>query len=154
MRSKPRPPRKRNTPPAIRPALSPKSPPPALASGRYGTAGRTGSNALADPTAGRHGETCPHPARNTNRSARMGGAGIAYWEPAEHARESLTHVGAPHITRTAAGVRLVAGQEAKQRHAGESEGIRQPAMAERSVLTTLGAVAIVDRQPVWLGDAG
>jgi hypothetical protein len=86
-------------------------------------------------------------------TARMGGGGVRRRaESAEYASESLTHVSAPRIARVATGVRAVAGMEVRQRPAGESEGLRQPAMAERSVLTTLGAVAIVRRQPVWMGD--
>jgi hypothetical protein len=75
----------------------------------------------------------------------------------EFARETLTHVGAPPLTRVNPGQRPdpVRGivTVADQRAAGESEAFRRQAMQERSLLTTTGAVAMTGRDPVWAGDA-
>jgi hypothetical protein len=168
MRTKPRPPRPRKHAPAtVRPALSPREP-ATLASGRYGTAGRATAGTADNPTAGRELDgTGARLVTQTDRHGRARGRTVSAntngrtvmrtgigrrAEAGEFARESLTYVGAPHLTRTAPGVRLVAGMEAKQRLAGVFEGIRQPAMAERSVLHTTGAVAMHGRDPLWLAD--
>jgi hypothetical protein len=134
--------------PAAQPARSPHTPPARLVSGGYN--GRNGSPATTDPTAGLRGETCPHPAGNTMRSARMGGAGITYYDPAELAREALTQSSAP-MAPPHAGLRFADGQHAKTLASAEAEGFRQNAMEDHSLLRTTGAVSIDDDgQPVWL----
>jgi hypothetical protein len=118
-----------------------------------------------DPTAGRHGDTASavgRRKRNTLRNTRMGGGKIRPYRPEELAREALTAPSAPRITPPA-GRKFRAPSPARRpeetspesgrKRAGtlsENEALRQRAMADRSVLTTTGAVRNVPGTgPIW-----
>lgn len=136
-------------------AKSPRNAPARITAG--GMAGRVHGGRPADPTAGITGPVtgARRPAGNTMRNARMGGTRVRYFEPAEIARESLTYTSAPAPARVAnrpvpAGTPY--GHPAHKsgrpclvctlRTAGESDGIRQTAMTERSIMHATGAVRI------------
>lgn len=138
-------------------ALSPRTVarPRSADRGTYGTAVSGGSGPY-DPTSGRHGSGAGarRSALNTMTNRKNAGTGrIPYpvnkFDPAEVGHALTTAPMAPPM----AGRRLdseVGGIPAVKA-AAQSEGIRQTAMARRSVLITTGAVDRIDGHgPVWL----
>jgi hypothetical protein len=145
---------RRAMPRAPRPALSPRVPVKLTHSeqGSGGLAVSGGANQAATVGQANAGNGARRPAGNTMRNARMGGQGITYYDPAELARESLTHANAHAPARTA-NRPYSAATYADTLAAAESEGIRQAAMARHSILRTNGAIDVLPRTgPVWSDD--
>lgn len=126
-------------------ALSPRVPTTVRTSGRPAYA------PASDPRAGRHGTSdgARRPRLNTMSNARHGGSRIRYYEPAELARETLTHTNA-HVPARINGRKYDPAMRPAILAAAEHEGYRQAAMQAHSQMRTTGAVATVKgRGPVW-----